>query len=61
MFSVSNKSIQKSYELGSKFKIKIPVQYQIWCIYLESLIFISFTLNIFTDNLEHVVFYCCWV
>ena len=27
MFQVSNKSTLKSYELGSKFKIKIPVQH----------------------------------
>ena len=31
---VSNKSTQKTYEVGSKFKIKNdPTEYQMWCLY----------------------------
>ena len=34
MFQVSNKSTQKTYEVGSKFKIKNdPTEYQMWCLY----------------------------
>ena len=39
MFQVSNKSTQKSYELGAKFNVKIPVQYQIWCVHCYLLFF----------------------
>ena len=56
MFRFINKNTQKSHEFGSKFKIKIPAQYQIWCVYRELLIFISFTLNIFNDNLNMLCF-----
>ena len=56
MFQVGNKSFQKSYELGSKFKIAIPAQYQMYCVHCQLSIFISFMLINFTDNLEYVVF-----
>ena len=50
LFQVSNESTQESYELGSKFKIKIfPVKYQSWYLYYQLLIFISFTLNVFHE------------
>ena len=50
LFQVSNESTQESYELGSKFKIKtFPVKYQIWYLYYQLLIFISFTLNFFHE------------
>ena len=47
MDQVSNISTNKTYELSSKFKIKIPVQYQIWCAYCWLLIFVSFMVNFF--------------
>ena len=47
MDQVSSISTNETYELSSKFKIKIPVQYQIWCAYCWLLIFVSFMVNFF--------------